>query len=641
MRFIICYIEIRVNIPICVHNCKISSCLQKKTKSNEELKGDEQMEEKLHKIKKEDEKTETGEIKPGINLQGFCENIECLAANARLPVWVNEEFKEISFFSDKTLYRCPDCKQSTVTSITKAMFLNSEYSISTNGDLIQVKDNNHYQYTYPITPGSSYKLKAQKIRQHATSLKDLVTRSETAMISDEIIKLVKELEKYSITVVKPEKVKDEVRLSEKIKYDYKGDYNQVFDIGRFTILCEDQTNLKTAVMVMKEAKKFNLIVSEDKDFFEKQSRTHHRFHNIKLYVPKYDVYVEMQATLKRYTTLEGYSMIENPKLSHSYYELLRAWEPNNPEDDDLKQASHEILTKINDVICEWIDDKAIQKMANRYRPHSDIIVLKPPQIFKKSEGEIKNNTALEMIQFVYEQLCKFTPEKVKGKAVYVLLYEYYKKYIIGDKNPASCIDFALLLQESRKQEMIEDVAISQALEMYIPLQANNYPYIDNDDNKKDDSYDCHQHMMEFLDREEEKKQNGKYERQVMVVQGKSGSGKSLFCRHLEKSLWESYMNDSTIIPIYISLSKHYNELNEKQIISQALQMKQINKEIMDVIREHASFVFILDGFDEIFDKYNKNSNDRYFYDRFNLSEWNAKTIVTCRSHVLNDEDIKQ
>ncbi|ETO10898.1 hypothetical protein RFI_26477, partial [Reticulomyxa filosa] len=85
-----------------------------------------------------------------------------------------------------------------------------------------------------------------------------------------------------IAFVKPPKVKDKVRLLEKIKCDYNGDYNQVFD----------------------KAEQFNLIVSEDKDFFEKQSTTHRRFHNIKLYVKKHDVYVEMQAILKGILSLK-------------------------------------------------------------------------------------------------------------------------------------------------------------------------------------------------------------------------------------------------------------------------------------------------------------------------------------------------
>ncbi|ETO34639.1 hypothetical protein RFI_02452 [Reticulomyxa filosa] len=354
------------------------------------------------------------------------------------------------------------------------MFFNSEHSIYASDGSSHEKDYN-YQRTYPIQSELTYTLKANRIKQHANSLEDLITRSESAMTSVEILNLVAELQKYGITVVKPPKVKDTTRLHEKIKCDYDGDFNRVFDVGRFTILCDNKTKMQTAVEVMKKAEKFNLIVSEDKDFFEKQSKTHHRFHNIKLYVPKYDVYVEMQATLKSFTTLEGYTVIENPKLSHLYYELIRAWHPKDAsEEEDLKQASDDTLTKINDVICEWIDMKDINKLSNRYKPHTEIGILKLPQLSKKTEEEINQNIALKIAQFVYTQLCTFVPEKEKGKAIYFILYEYYKKYVIGDKNPASCADFALLLQESRKQEIDEDITILQALETYIPLQANNY-----------------------------------------------------------------------------------------------------------------------------------------------------------------------
>ncbi|ETO33521.1 hypothetical protein RFI_03583 [Reticulomyxa filosa] len=610
---------------------------KKETNNKNEVESD--------KLKKEDERAEIGETKPGINLQGYCTNTDCLASKANLPVWVNLGFGDISFNSEKTLYNCPDCGQSTVTSIAKAMIFNSEHAISSSDSAIPVKDN-HYQCFYPIKLELSYEVKAKKIRQHATSLEDLINRSENAMMSNEIINLVSELQKYMITVVKPPKVKDKVRLLEKIQHDYNGDYNQVFDVGRFTILCDNATKLQTAVAVMKKAEKFNLIVSEDKDFFERQSKTHHRFHNIKLFVPKYDVYVEMQATLKNFTTLEGYTIIENPKLSHLFYEHIRAWKPKNAEEEDLKQASDETLTKINDIICEWIDGRGIQKLSNRYKSHLDIGILKPPQL-SKNELEINNdNVLLKMAQFVYEQLCKFTPEKMKGKAIYVILYEYYKRYIIGDKNPASCADFALILQESRKQEMEEDIAISQALETYIPLQANNYPHVDGDDNEKNDTFDCHQYVIEFLggkETAEEKKieQQQEQKRKVMVIQGKSGSGKSIFCRHLEETLWNNYINDSKQpIPVYISFPKIYNIKNEKNIILQTLQGKHISKESMDAIREKVSFVFIMDGFDEIFDKYSQSdNNEKYFYNHFHLGQWNAKVIVTCRSKVLNDEDI--
>ncbi|ETO09834.1 hypothetical protein RFI_27544 [Reticulomyxa filosa] len=98
-------------------------------------------------IQKETEETEIGEIKPGINLQGYCTNETCLAAKEKLPVWVNIGFGEITFISEKKKLDCPDCKKTTVVSIIKAMFYNCEYSICTNdnnnGNIIPIKDNNY------------------------------------------------------------------------------------------------------------------------------------------------------------------------------------------------------------------------------------------------------------------------------------------------------------------------------------------------------------------------------------------------------------------------------------------------------------------------------------------------------------------
>ncbi|ETO33563.1 hypothetical protein RFI_03538, partial [Reticulomyxa filosa] len=195
------------------------------TKDNEAIKSNEGDEIKSNKLKKEEEKVEIGEIKSGINLQGYCVNEDCLASKAKLPVWVNIGFGDISFVSNKTSHCCPDCKQSTVTTIMRVMIFNSEHSICASDNSIPVKDN-HYQCFYSIKLGLSYEIKAKKIRQHATSLEDLITRSENAMMSNEVINLITELQKYLITVVKPQKVKDSIRLQEKIKCDYSGDYNQ-------------------------------------------------------------------------------------------------------------------------------------------------------------------------------------------------------------------------------------------------------------------------------------------------------------------------------------------------------------------------------------------------------------------------------
>ncbi|ETO16128.1 hypothetical protein RFI_21227, partial [Reticulomyxa filosa] len=119
--------------------------------------GSREMEGKNDRLHKEQEREEVGETKPGINLQGYCTNGNCLAAKGKLLVWVNIGFEAVSFTSDKALYCCPDCRESTVGSIVKAI-------------------------------------------QHATSLEDLRERSENAMNSVEITNLVTKLQKYEITV---------------------------------------------------------------------------------------------------------------------------------------------------------------------------------------------------------------------------------------------------------------------------------------------------------------------------------------------------------------------------------------------------------------------------------------------------------
>ncbi|ETO22300.1 hypothetical protein RFI_14899, partial [Reticulomyxa filosa] len=512
-------------------------------------------------LQTEKKKAEIGEIKPGINLQGYCVNKErCLASQSELLIWINIGFCRIWSYFPNTSFPCPHCGELSVNSILKLMTYNSEYLCYVSSTKKFVR-RNCYEFTHEGISKEFCTVRVMKIRQHAESIEDLIKRSTNAMRSSKIINLLKELKRHGITSMTS--LKGNKRLHQKILEDYKGDFNQVFDVGRFTILCNTPTELETAVAVMKKAYQFKLIVSEDKDFFNKQSKTHHRSHNIKLYVPEHKVYVEMQATLKKYTE------IENPEVSHLFYEHIRAWKPkDSPTEEELKQASDKTLTKINDIIYEWIDKQEIIKIASRYKPHSKIRILRPPQLKDMTKKEIKSkkNIPLILIQFVFKKLCKLNPKKTEGKAIYV-------KYIMGEKNPASCADVISVLIKSKDQELVEDKTMSQDLETYIPLQASD---------RLNRIHDCYKY------RKQRKK--SEQQQQVIILQGKSGSGKSLFCRYLEKKLWEFYINGSTTsVPVYISLPKCYNELDENQIISQTLQKKQINKDIIDIIRRNISF----------------------------------------------------
>ncbi|ETN98681.1 hypothetical protein RFI_38811, partial [Reticulomyxa filosa] len=114
-----------------------------------------------------------------------------------------------------------------------------------------------------------------------------------------------------------------------------------------------------------------------------------------------------------------------------------------------------------------------------------------------------NDTTLKLIQFVYGQLCKFEPLQMKGQAIYVVLFEYFRKYIIGEQNRESCMNVAAILNKSRKQELEDDKAISQGLEMYIPLQASNYAYTDSNDSN---AYDCYQRVVDLLGKKDKENQ---------------------------------------------------------------------------------------------------------------------------------------
>ncbi|ETO02100.1 hypothetical protein RFI_35336 [Reticulomyxa filosa] len=125
---------------------------------------------------KEDRKENEGKLKkaenkgfgPGINLQGYCTNKDgCIASKGDRLVWVNQGFEDVSITPVKTCYICPSCEKSTVTSIKRVKFFNSEYSIeSSDGSLHDI--GKKYKYAHKFESGLSYKLKANKIVQHAT-----------------------------------------------------------------------------------------------------------------------------------------------------------------------------------------------------------------------------------------------------------------------------------------------------------------------------------------------------------------------------------------------------------------------------------------------------------------------------------------
>lgn len=113
--------------------------------------------------------------------------------------------------------------------------------------------------------------------------------------------------------------------------------------------------------------------------------------------------------------------------------------------------------------------------------------------------------------------------------------------------------------------------------------------------------------------------------QLLLIEGVAGSGKTQFCQKLTINLWWQYNKDEMIIPVYIPL---VNLINPKlKAVEETLESIGFSQEQIIILKKSRNFVFILDGYDEIYELINLHLTNK-------ISEWRAKTIITCRSESL-------
>ncbi len=158
-------------------------------------------------------------------------------------------------------------------------------------------------------------------------------------------------------------------------------------------------------------------------------------------------------------------------------------------------------------------------------------------------------------------------------------------------------------------QTLNNTSLKEDMDTYIPVNATQ-------SGKKDELFDLYKRVREFLNTDE----------RVVLIHGNAGSGKSLFGRYLQHSLWNEYQHRTAWIPIFVSLP------GLKDPIRDAIRGTLLNEGFSDAqIRQlknlRAKILFILDGFDEIQAKDNLYQSNKF-------SEWECKVIVTARTEYL-------
>ncbi|KAG0293397.1 hypothetical protein BGZ96_002865 [Linnemannia gamsii] len=114
---------------------------------------------------------------------------------------------------------------------------------------------------------------------------------------------------------------------------------------------------------------------------------------------------------------------------------------------------------------------------------------------------------------------------------------------------------------------------------------------------------------------------------VFLLLGDSGSGKSMFNRHLEYQLWSSYSRGDTI-PLHINLPaipQPDQDLIAKQLTADGFKDDQIQE-----LKLNRQFTVICDGYDEI--QFQKNLYESNLFNR--PGQWKVKMVISCRSTYL-------
>ncbi len=122
------------------------------------------------------------------------------------------------------------------------------------------------------------------------------------------------------------------------------------------------------------------------------------------------------------------------------------------------------------------------------------------------------------------------------------------------------------------------------------------------------------------------------DKQVILLTGDSGAGKTTLNRLLEEQLWNNDEKESDAIPLFISLASI--DKPEHDLIAKSLRKRGLSEfQIQKLKKEKQKFVFILDGYDEI-----RQTQNLYLSNSINQPNgWQGHMVISCRSEYLGHD----
>ncbi len=177
------------------------------------------------------------------------------------------------------------------------------------------------------------------------------------------------------------------------------------------------------------------------------------------------------------------------------------------------------------------------------------------------------------------------------------------------------------LQHMAQLECEQNIILTQGLSLYVLAEASD----SNEPSNNNQDY-CLQEKAEFFLQDPSK--------EIWILEGNSGSGKSLFGRYLEQILWDKYL-DGAPIPIFISLPL-LGDLNQvTDLIEKALMLKGIPNKVILELKRKKKFLFI-------FDNYSALPNKLPLIKKYKFNEphqWRGKIILLHKTNHITTEDV--